>query len=112
MCSFLRSMSFQKRRQRRCPGLSHILGVRASRMARAYPSPEEDVEPSNVKSKIESASKRHAEVEAKAIRVTVQNGNKVVLDGKVDNRDERRVVEDAAWSAAGVASVENRLTIA
>jgi osmotically-inducible protein OsmY len=70
------------------------------------------VDTSNVKSKIESALKRHAEVEAKAIRVTVQNGNKVVLEGKVDNWDERRAVENAAWSAAGVSSVDDRLTIA
>lgn len=70
------------------------------------------VDSSNVKSKIESALKRHAEVEAKAIRVTVKDGNKVVLEGKVDNWDERRAVEHAAWSAAGVASVEDRLTIA
>jgi osmotically-inducible protein OsmY len=41
------------------------------------------VDSSNVKSKIESALKRHAEVEAKAIRVTVQNGSKAVLEGKV-----------------------------
>lgn len=70
------------------------------------------VDSTNVKSKIESALKRHAEVEAKAIRVTVQNGNKVVLEGKVDNWDERRAVETAAWSAAGVGAVEDRLTIA
>ena len=70
------------------------------------------VDTSNVKSKIESALKRHAEVEAKAIRVTVHNGNKVVLEGKVDNWDERRAVENAAWSAAGVSSVDDRLTIA
>jgi hyperosmotically inducible protein len=69
------------------------------------------VEAANEKAKIESALKRHAEVEAKAIRVTVQGGNKVVLEGKVDNWDERRAVESAAWSAAGVASVEDRLTI-
>jgi osmotically-inducible protein OsmY len=69
------------------------------------------VDSANVKSKIESALKRHAEVEANAIRVTVQNGNKVVLEGKVDNWDERRAVENAAWSAPGVASVEDRLTI-
>ncbi len=69
------------------------------------------VDAANVKSKIESALKRHAEVEAKAIRVTVQNGNKVVLEGEVDNWDERRAVESAAWSAAGVASVDDRLTI-
>lgn len=69
------------------------------------------VSTANVKSKIKSALKRHTELEAKAIRVTVQNGNKVVLEGKVDNWDERRAVENAAWSAAGVASVEDRLTI-
>jgi osmotically-inducible protein OsmY len=70
------------------------------------------VDCANVKSRIESALKRHARVEAEAIRVTVQNGSRVVLEGTVDNWDERRAVENAAWSAAGVASVEDRLTIA
>jgi hyperosmotically inducible protein len=69
------------------------------------------VEASNIKTKIELALKRHAEIEANAIRVTVQNGNKVILDGKVDNWDERRAAENAAWSAPGVAFVEDRLTI-
>ena len=69
------------------------------------------VDSSNVKSKIESALKRHAEIEAKSIRITVQNGNKVVLEEKVDNWDERRAVENAAWSAPGVVSVDDRLTI-
>jgi hyperosmotically inducible protein len=68
-------------------------------------------EASNIKTKIELALKRHAEVEADAIRVSVQNGNKVILDGKVDNWDERRAVESAAWSAPGVAFVEDHLTI-
>lgn len=66
----------------------------------------------NVKSKIESALKRRAEVEANAIRVTIHDGNKVILEGKVDNWEERRAAENAAWSAPGVASVEDRLTIA
>ena len=65
----------------------------------------------NVKNKIEAALKRHTELEAKAIKVSVQNGNKVILEGKVDSWDERRAVENAAWSAAGVAFVEDRLTI-
>ena len=69
------------------------------------------VDSANVKSEIEAALKRHTELEAKAIRVTVKNGNTVVLEGKVDNWDERRAVENAAWSAEGVASVEDRLTI-
>jgi osmotically-inducible protein OsmY len=70
------------------------------------------VDSANVKSEIEAALKRHTELEAKAIRVTVKNGNTVVLEGKVDNWTERRAVENAAWSAEGVASVEDRLTIA
>ena len=65
----------------------------------------------DVKSKIDAALKRHAEVEANAISVSVQNGNKVVLEGAVDTWGERRAVEDAAWSVPGVASVEDRLTI-
>lgn len=69
------------------------------------------VQAQNVKAKIEDALKRHAEVEAKAIRVTVRDGNKVVLEGKVDNWDERYAVETAAWSAPGVKSVEDHLTI-
>ena len=69
------------------------------------------VDSANVKTKIEAALKRHADVEAKAIRVTVQGGNKIVLEGKVDNWEERFAVENAAWSAQGVASVDDRLTI-
>jgi osmotically-inducible protein OsmY len=66
---------------------------------------------SDIRIKIESALKRHAEVEADAIRITVQNGNKVLLEGRVDNWDERYKVESAAWSTPGVVSVDDRLTI-
>ena len=69
------------------------------------------VEASDIREKIESALKRHAEVEADGIRITVQNGNKVVLEGSVDNWDERHKVENAAWSTPGVTSVDDRLTI-
>lgn len=70
------------------------------------------VQPTNVKQKIEDALKRRAEVEANAIKVTVKSGNKVVLEGKVDNWDELQAVQTAAWSAPGVASVEDHLKIA
>ncbi len=66
---------------------------------------------SDIRIKIESALKRNAEVEADAIRITVQNGNKVLLEGRVDNWDERYKVETAAWSTPGVVSVDDRLTI-
>jgi len=68
------------------------------------------VDASDIRTKIESALKRHAEVEADAIRITVRNGE-VVLEGRVDNWDERYKVETAAWSTPGVASVDDRLTI-
>jgi hyperosmotically inducible protein len=65
----------------------------------------------NIKTKIEAALKRHAEVEANAIKVLVNSGNHVVLEGKVDSWDERRAAEDAAWSAPGVLDVDDRLTL-
>ena len=88
------------------PKLSGVCGVTNKTAIRPR------VEATDVKSRIESALKRLAEVEAKAIRVTVKDGSKVILEGKVENWDERRAVENAAWSTAGVESVEDRLTIA
>jgi hyperosmotically inducible protein len=35
-----------------------------------------------------------------------------VLEGKVDNWDERDAVENAAWSVPGVQSIDDRLIIA
>lgn len=69
------------------------------------------VKAEDIKRKIEDTLKRHTEVEAKAIRVTVRDNDKVLLEGKVDNWNERYAVENAAWSAPGVKSVEDRLTI-
>lgn len=69
------------------------------------------IDPADVKSKIDSALKRHAEIDANAIGVSVENGNKVVLAGTVGTWGERRAVEYAAWSAPGVAAVEDRLTM-
>jgi osmotically-inducible protein OsmY len=52
-----------------------------------------------------------AQIEAGAIKVNVRDGNKVSLEGKVDCWEEREAVENAAWSVAGVESVDDRLTI-
>ena len=70
------------------------------------------VEAQDVKRKIEDALKRHAEVGAKGISITVQDGDKVLLEGKVQNWDERSAVENAAWSIPGVKRVEDRLAMA
>lgn len=64
-----------------------------------------------IRAKIESALERHAEIGSKAIRVTVVNGNVVVLEGRVDTWDERRAVQNAAWSTPGVTCVDDRLMI-
>jgi osmotically-inducible protein OsmY len=41
--------------------------------------------------------------------MTVPERNKVVLGGKVGSWDERHAVENAAWSAPGMKSVEDRM---
>ena len=64
----------------------------------------------DVQRRIEEALARRADTEAKAIRVSVEAG-KVVLEGTVQNWDERQAIKRAAWSAPGVQSVEDRLTI-
>jgi osmotically-inducible protein OsmY len=64
-----------------------------------------------VKKKIESALIRNAEIEAAAIQVTVHEGNKVSLEGRVSYWDERIAVANAAWSVRGVQSVDDRLVI-
>jgi osmotically-inducible protein OsmY len=69
------------------------------------------LDPTNVKGRIDAALRRHAEIDASAIRVGVENGDRVVLAGTVGTWGERRAVENAAWSAPGVASVEDRLTL-
>jgi len=72
---------------------------------------EPQVNVPDVKEKIEQALKRRIETEVRGIRVTVHEGNKVTLEGKVRDWDERFAVENAAWSAPGVKRVEDRLTI-
>jgi osmotically-inducible protein OsmY len=66
---------------------------------------------SDIKRKIESALERRAQVEANTIRVNVLDGNRVTLEGNVGCWDELEVVENAAWSVAGVQSVDDHLTI-
>lgn len=69
------------------------------------------VQAQDVRRKIEDALKRNAELEAKAIRVTVKEGSKVLLEGKVNNWEELYAAENAAWSAPGVRSVETKLAL-
>ena len=64
----------------------------------------------DVKSRIESALKRNAELEARQVTVETFDG-KVTLRGKVHSWAERREAENAAWAAPGVRQVEDQLTV-
>ena len=69
------------------------------------------VQAGDLKRRIQDALKRHAEVEANRVEVTIRDAGTVRLEGEVETWDERRAVANAAWAAPGVHSVENHLLI-
>ena len=71
---------------------------------------EPHVRATDVKAKIEAALKRSAEVDARRINVTAQDG-KVVLTGNVHSWFERDEACRAAWAAPGVTDVEDRIAV-
>jgi osmotically-inducible protein OsmY len=81
-------------------GVSNLISVRP----RQKPSPDE------MKQNIEDALVRSAEMDARRVAVDVV-GDKVILSGTVRSWAERKEAERAAWSAPGVASVENRIAV-
>jgi osmotically-inducible protein OsmY len=64
----------------------------------------------DVRDKIEAAFKRSAEIDARRIAVTAEDG-KVILTGNVRSWAERQEAERAAWAAPGVTQVDDRLLV-
>src|SRR5437870_10812478 len=65
---------------------------------------------SELKKKIEDALVRNAEIDANKITVEVQ-GSKAILKGTVRAWAEKEEAARVAWSAPGITSVENRITV-
>lgn len=87
--------------------IKHLIGVRGiSNLITVKPQ----VSKGEVKSAIEAALKRNAEIDANHIAVETE-GDKVILRGTVRSWMEREEAERAAWSAPGVRSVEDRIMI-
>jgi osmotically-inducible protein OsmY len=68
------------------------------------------LQPEDLKTKIEEALKRIAELDASRIQVQI-DGGKVTLKGTVKSWAERQEAERAAWSAPGVTQVQNDIVV-
>lgn len=98
---------WQYQRDRAETAVRRLLGVKGvSNLIQLKPS----VTPSEIKSKIEDALKRSAEIDAQRISVEV-SGGEITLRGTVRSWAERREAENAAWRAPGVTKVNNLITI-
>lgn len=64
----------------------------------------------DVRTKIEAALRRSAEVDARRIHVAAADG-KVILSGNVHSWFERNEARHAAWAAPGVRDVEDHITV-
>jgi osmotically-inducible protein OsmY len=68
------------------------------------------VSPADLKTKIQDAFLRSAEMDARRVHVEVEDG-KIILRGKVYSLAEKLEAERAAWAAPGVSEVDNQIVV-
>lgn len=86
----------------------NLRGVRGVANNIVVRPPQTTVE--DVRAKIEDAFRRHAELDADSIRVSLDQGT-LILSGEVHSLRQRNEAEAAAWSSPGVTKVDNRLHV-
>jgi osmotically-inducible protein OsmY len=96
---------YQKDAAARC--VRYLMGVKAVTNQIAIKPTAKWID---VKSKIEDAFRRNADLEARRITVNTHDGQ-VTLSGSVSSWSERREAVTAAWAAPGVTSVKNDLEV-
>jgi osmotically-inducible protein OsmY len=84
--------------------LTGVVGVSNHVTVKARPTP------AGIKTRIEEAFKRSAEVDAGRIRAEV-TGSAVILRGTVRSWAEKQEAERVAWASPGVGTVQNKLVI-
>jgi osmotically-inducible protein OsmY len=89
---------------RRVKGVVGVTNLIAVRPSKDVPKEEE------IKTQIERALTRSAEIDAQRIKVTV-DGSRVILRGSVRSWPEREEAELAAWRAPGITEVINKIEV-
>jgi osmotically-inducible protein OsmY len=101
------TLDWQYQKDAAVRGVRDLMGVKGvTNEIRVKPT----VKTADVRDKIEAAFKRSAEIDARRVNVTAQDG-KVILSGSVHSWAERQEAERAAWAAPGVSQVDDRLAV-
>lgn len=90
--------------QRLVSGINGVTGVSNNLLVNRQPVQ------ADLRQRIRAALDRQADIDADAVTIAIEGG-KVTLGGKVRAPYERRIAEQAVWSAPGVTHVDDRIAI-